>query len=68
MATTVSGAVIYATFYSTTGGFQVKTSSGTTMWVYGPKPYTSPVSAGKSVTATGTMKSGSLYATTVTVQ
>lgn len=63
-----TGSVTYSSHYSTTGGFQIRTSSGL-LWVYGPKPYTAPIAVGKTVTATGTINtSGNLIATSLSVQ
>lgn len=64
--TTLTGSVTYCKYYSSTGGFQLKTAS-TTLWVYGPQPYTAPVAVGKTVTVTGTLNnSGTMIATSLT--
>jgi hypothetical protein len=67
-ATTVSGAVTYAKYYSTTGGFQISTPASRLVWVYGPQPYTAPLAPGVTVSAAGHYNAGgSFIATTVNI-
>lgn len=65
---TVTGTVIYAKFYSSSGGFEIRTSSGAAQWVYTSAPYTLGISVGEMISATGALNSvHDLIASSVTI-
>jgi hypothetical protein len=65
----ISGTVTYSKYYSTSGGFQITTPSGTQLWVYDSAPYNRPIAAGATVTAIGSYNSaGNLLASGLIVQ